>query len=1407
MGLFDGPFSPAAFERISSSNSSNTLVPGLNNVTFNSTRLGGVQGNSAMILGAYTDPASNATRSGLYARSGLGAITPLVDSSSQTAGGETILSIVSAGEWIDGQVTFAANTSAGQKLYRREVDGKLTTLISAGEVMPGSNGEPITGFIKVGGDANGYAFSAHLANSTDAMFQSTGSSAASAVTVADERSRFLVPEPVSLISYPEVAYRGTNGAFIPTALEADRPGGIIEPIGIMLSHPGNPLRFPIYKFGAIIGSPNPDYRFLEFEKLRLFDHLGEQWIGFTGGYIDEFDPTSGELFMGVFTYDMNGGWKNWVNSDMPLPGLRAGVQEFNGFALSDYSFAAGVVDLNGGRYIYTEVGGVLNYVISTYDLLDGKAIAAIRWNQDNIEGYKLFFTAEFVDGTTGVYSVLLPEPTTAATALGLVGLFSRRRRRGVLDRATRGIEALESRRMLAGETVLPPVNASKTTDNENEVDISINPVNPLQIYTVSNSSGNGLRSSYSTDGGANFTNTLVTSISGDATFCDARVVFDYYGNLWMVYLNTAGAMSLARSVNGGQTFTKIQTWTGSWDNPSIAVGANNFVAIQATGPSGQAAVGLQATGLGTSNPAVGPQYAPMGGGFGDIVVGNDGTILLTAHASTGGQGPVNLPIYRDPDGLGTGAGFTLQTNISTNVGGFDFIPAQNSRSIDSEPGFAVVPAGKPNAGRIYLTYTDELVNESNNTNIMLRWSDNGGVTWSAPIQLNDDATTRSQFLQSIAIDPVTGAVGVAWYDSRNDGGVSGNGSTNNVANDDAQIYGVFSIDGGTTWGSNIQLSSNVTNAATAASPTDYGDWTGAEFYNGVFVFGYTDNSAALSPANPNRPRLDIAVSRVLVNTVPVTGIAGTVFDDANANGTFDGEAGIAGVTVFIDANNNSALDSGEVSTVTDAGGNYSFTSGITAGTYTVRAIAPAGRRLTAPASGANTVSVVTDQVTTNQRFGFTALAAVNGVVFNDVNGNGVRDNGEAPITGARVYVDANNNGTYDNTNQTLASTNVPIAISASGTPTITSTLNVPATLGSITKLTVQLNIAHTYVGDLIVTLIAPDGTRVVLTSNFGGSGDNFTNTIFDDAAATAINSGAPPFNGTFRPFQALSALNGKAAAGQWKLEVADTANVDGGTLNSWSITVNSVETSVITNASGTYSFPALAAGSYNLRQVLTPNFTFTNPLSGVFAFNAAAGTVYSLDFGSRDATAGPLQTGASFLVDAATPRVTITFNEDVVIDPTRVELTNLTTSAVIPSGDLAVSFDAATDTATVTFPGFASGILPNANWRLRVLNSVTGTGGAAIQNPGSVDFFTLAGDVNRDRTVNFDDLLTVAQNYGQSGKVFTQGNVDYSADGTVGFDDLLILAQNYSNSVPALQSASAFGSTPIRSRVARSILA
>jgi subtilisin-like proprotein convertase family protein len=103
------------------------------------------------------------------------------------------------------------------------------------------------------------------------------------------------------------------------------------------------------------------------------------------------------------------------------------------------------------------------------------------------------------------------------------------------------------------------------------------------------------------------------------------------------------------------------------------------------------------------------------------------------------------------------------------------------------------------------------------------------------------------------------------------------------------------------------------------------------------------------------------------------------------------------------------------------------------------------------------------------------------------------------------------------------------------------------------NLDVAVDITHSFVSDLTLTLIAPDGTRLRLFDRTGGAGDNFTGTIFDSEAATAISAGVAPFTGRFRPVQSLAPLYNRDARGTWQLEVRDNATGDVGTLTNFTL--------------------------------------------------------------------------------------------------------------------------------------------------------------------------------------------------------------------------------------------------------------
>ena len=107
--------------------------------------------------------------------------------------------------------------------------------------------------------------------------------------------------------------------------------------------------------------------------------------------------------------------------------------------------------------------------------------------------------------------------------------------------------------------------------------------------------------------------------------------------------------------------------------------------------------------------------------------------------------------------------------------------------------------------------------------------------------------------------------------------------------------------------------------------------------------------------------------------------------------------------------------------------------------------------------------------------------------------------------------------------------------------------------GLVQDVDVTLEVSHTWDADLDVFLISPAGTQVELTTDNGGSGDNYVGTVFDDEAADPVTGGAAPFTGTFAPEGSLADFDGEAAAGAWYLSVTDDTGGDVGTLDGWSI--------------------------------------------------------------------------------------------------------------------------------------------------------------------------------------------------------------------------------------------------------------
>src|SRR5439155_670829 len=170
-------------------------------------------------------------------------------------------------------------------------------------------------------------------------------------------------------------------------------------------------------------------------------------------------------------------------------------------------------------------------------------------------------------------------------------------------------------------------------------------------------------------------------------------------------------------------------------------------------------------------------------------------------------------------------------------------PRRRVGHVDAETELAWDRPGGPHSGRLYLLFTSEQPQESNDMDIQVQHSEDNGSTWTSPVRVNDDTTTtRSQFNPRIALDPTTGNLAVAWYDCRKDKGNHHFGDTNGIPNDDITIWGSYSTDGGGTFTPNRRISQGVSNDDDAANGVDYGDYEGLAFYGGKYFYAWADNS-------------------------------------------------------------------------------------------------------------------------------------------------------------------------------------------------------------------------------------------------------------------------------------------------------------------------------------------------------------------------------------------------------------------------------------------------------------------------------------------------------------------------------------------------------------------------------------
>jgi hypothetical protein len=512
---------------------------------------------------------------------------------------------------------------------------------------------------------------------------------------------------------------------------------------------------------------------------------------------------------------------------------------------------------------------------------------------------------------------------------------------------------------VTGPEVYPHVTQSESTiysSDGNTIVVSYNDSNTAP--------GNYSGVSVSNDGGATFTRLLPApfAVGHGTNFGDPIVVYDQNLSTWFAGDLATGCggqgIGLWTSSDGTGWTTGACAHSGSRDDRE-SMWVDNGPASPFYGRMyvswndytfGNAAISVTSSDDGTTWSA--PVRLNPGGGFlrnVQLTGGPDGTVYLAAMDEGGGGLAMRQNwVFKSGDGGATWTG---------NVFGARF-PAPGDSLCPGSPYFARItpiwrfmgwgqPAVGPD-GTVHYVYAGGRTGDSGD--IYYTQSQDGGVTWSAPIVLNTDAPTgtRAQWMPSLS---VTGdaAVLATWYDRRN--------STDGT---NYEVWGRRSADNGVTWLTDEPISDQLIpqpeqpdpnvqscyagdyNYATAFGTTHFATWTDGRnqvmghFQQDVEFAAVPEATASGFSLSVDPSALTIPPGGSDVSTVTVTSTGGF-----SAPVTLGCDSGPAGITCGFDSNpvtplpNNSATSTLTVSV--DPGvpnGGYDFNVNGTSGSTT-----------------------------------------------------------------------------------------------------------------------------------------------------------------------------------------------------------------------------------------------------------------------------------------------------------------------------------------------------------------------------------------------------------------------------------------------------------------------------------------
>jgi hypothetical protein len=338
-------------------------------------------------------------------------------------------------------------------------------------------------------------------------------------------------------------------------------------------------------------------------------------------------------------------------------------------------------------------------------------------------------------------------------------------------------------------------------DAANEPNIAIDPKNPNNIVIgwrqFDNVTSNFRQAGYAYTSDAGQTWTFPGVINPGIFRSDPVLDYDTAGNFYYNSLTDTYLCRVFKSIDGGAV----------WDTGVDAKGGDKqWMAIDRT----------RGVGSGNIYATWNSQYSTCQPGFftrstndahsfedctsingdsywGTMAVGNNGELY--------NSGTINsydgITITKSTNAQIPGSVIAWDPYVTVEMDGFILgDPTINPEGILGQANIDVDRSNGPGRGNVYVCAAMERLSNYDPGDVMFARSTDGGLTWDAPVRINDDvSTTNTQWLAVMSVAP-TGRIDVAWLDTRDAP----------FGTDFSDLYYSYSNDQGQTWSVNEKLS-------------------------------------------------------------------------------------------------------------------------------------------------------------------------------------------------------------------------------------------------------------------------------------------------------------------------------------------------------------------------------------------------------------------------------------------------------------------------------------------------------------------------------------------------------------------------------------------------------------------------